>query len=289
MADNQRGDCKERLTKYGSSYLFEPLLLYKRKGGVIVETILETNQLTVNFGGHVAVDHVSVKVEQNQLKSIIGPNGAGKTTLFNLISGQLKPTHGQVMFKGKDITNLSPAFRTRMGIGRSFQMTNVFPHLTCFENVRLAVQSSAGIYFNWFSHAKRFKEIERKAYEWLELVYLDEKAEEAAVNLAHGEKRKLEIAMLLALETELLLLDEPTAGMSLEEVPNILEVIKKIKEQGNRTILLIEHKIDMILDLSDRIMVLFNGRLLADGKPEEIIENELVQSAYLGGVVDDAS
>ncbi|AMX83407.1 ABC transporter ATP-binding protein [Geobacillus subterraneus] len=247
-------------------------------------TILETKQLTVRFGDHVAVDHVSIQIEEHEVKSIIGPNGAGKTTFFNLLSGQLKPTHGHVFFKGENITNLPPALRTRKGIGRSFQITNVFPQLTCFENVRLAVQSKSRVYFNCFSNAKRFKEIEEKAYEWLELVLLDNKADELAVHLAHGEKRKLEIAMLLALETDLLLLDEPTAGMSLEEVPKILEVIQKIKEQRNRTILLIEHKIDMVLDLSDTIMVLFNGRLLADGKPKEIIKNEQVQSAYLGGI-----
>ncbi len=257
--------------------------------GEKVEAILETNELTIQFGGHVAVEHVNVKVERNQLMSIIGPNGAGKTTFFNLLSGQLKPTSGQVFFNGNDITHLSPTIRTRIGIGRSFQITNVFPNLTCFENVRLAAQSKARIFFNSFSHVRRFKEIDKKAYEWLKLVLLEEKADEMAINLAHGEKRKLEIAMLLALETELLLLDEPTAGMSLEEVPKILEVIKKIKNEGNRTILLIEHKIDMILDVSDRVIVLFNGKLLADGRPEEIIENEQVQSAYLGGMYNDAS
>lgn len=255
-----------------------------RKGEKRVEPILETKQLTVRFGDHVAVDDVSIHVQPRQLKSIIGPNGAGKTTFFNLLSGQLKPTNGRVFFKGEDITGLSPALRTRKGIGRSFQITNVFPQLTCLENVRLAVQSKEKMYFHCFSHAKRFTNIERKAYEWLELVLLGDKADEPAVHLAHGEKRKLEIAMLLALETELLLLDEPTAGMSIEEVPKILQVIKKIKEQGNRTILLIEHKIDMVLDLSDTIMVLFNGRLLADGKPGEIMKNEQVQSAYLGGM-----
>lgn len=254
-----------------------------------MQAILETNELTVRFGGHVVVDHVTVKIEANRLKSIIGPNGAGKTTFFNLLSGQIKPTNGQIIFKGKDITNLSPTFRTRMGMGRSFQITNVFPNLTCFENVRLAVQAKMGTHFNWFSHSRKFREIEKKAYEWLELVLLGNKASDLAINLAHGEKRKLEIAMLLALESDLLLLDEPTAGMSVEEVPKILEVINNIKKQGNRTILLIEHKMDMVLDLSDSIMVLFNGALLADGEPKEIIENELVQSAYLGGMYNDAS
>lgn len=254
-----------------------------------MDSILETKNLTIAFGGHVAVQDVTIKVEKNKLKSIIGPNGAGKTTFFNLLSGQLKPTNGKVIFKGKDITNLSPTNRTRLGIGRSFQITNVFPNLTCHENVRLAVQSEAGIRYNMFSHFRKFKEINRKADELLKLVLLENKANELAMNLAHGEKRKLEIAMLLALNTELLLLDEPTAGMSLEEVPKILEVIQNIKEQRNRTILLIEHKIDMVLDLSDSIMVLFNGRLLADGAPEEIMNNEQVQSAYLGGLYDDAS
>ncbi len=254
-----------------------------------MDSILETKNLTIAFGGHVAVQDVTIKVEKNKLKSIIGPNGAGKTTFFNLLSGQLKPTNGKVIFKGKEITNLSPTNRTRLGIGRSFQITNVFPNLTCHENVRLAVQSEAGIRYKMFSHFRKFKEINRKADDLLKLVLLENKANELAMNLAHGEKRKLEIAMLLALNTELLLLDEPTAGMSLEEVPKILEVIQNIKEQRNRTILLIEHKIDMVLDLSDSIMVLFNGRLLADGVPEEIMNNEQVQSAYLGGLYDDAS
>ncbi len=228
-----------------------------------------------------------MKITQNQFKSIIGPNGAGKTTLFNLLSGQLQPTSGRVIYRGKDITRLSPTARTRLGIGRSFQITNVFPNLTVLENVRLAVQSQGKVRYNMLSSYKKYAQFEALALEWLELVLLADKKDSLAANLAHGEKRKLEIAMLLALNTEVLLLDEPTAGMSLEEVPAILEVIKKIKDQGNRTIVLIEHKMDMILELSDSIMVLFNGRLLADGTPQEIIENETVQSAYLGGVYDE--
>ncbi|MCG3083953.1 ABC transporter ATP-binding protein [Anoxybacillus sp. LAT_35] len=253
------------------------------------DIILETNGLTIVFGGHVAVDNVSVKIQRNQLKSIIGPNGAGKTTFFNMLSGQLKPTKGSVFFDGKDITSLSPAERTRLGIGRSFQITNVFPNLTCYENVRLAVQSQKGILYNMFSHVRKFRDVNERAYQLLDMVFLVNKANEMAVNLTHGEKRKLEIAMLLALETEMLLLDEPTAGMSLEEVPMILDVIRNIRDQRNRTILLIEHKIDMVLDLSDNIMVLFHGQLLADGPPKEIIRNEQVQSAYLGGLYNDAS
>ena len=249
-----------------------------------METILETIDLTMAFGGHVAVDSVNMTIEKGIFKSIIGPNGAGKTTFFNLISGQLKPTRGQVIFFGTDITHLSPFVRTRQGIGRSFQNTNVFPNLTVLENVRLAVQSRAGILYNFFRHYKQFRVVEEKAYRLLEDALLADKADEFACNLVHGEQRKLEIAMLLALEPELLLLDEPTAGMSLEEVPALLEAIRKIKQKRDRTILLIEHKMDMVLDLSDELAVLYNGRLLAEGSPQEIMDNDMVQSAYLGGL-----
>jgi len=254
-----------------------------------MSTLIETSDLSITFGGHTAVDSVSISVPEKHFKSIIGPNGAGKTTFFNLLSGQLTPTQGRIYYRGKDITKFSPTNRTREGIGRSFQITNVFPNLTVLENVRLAVQSQAGIRYQLLFHYKKYQAFEEKALEWLKLVLLDDKKDSLASNLAHGEKRKLEIAMLLALETEVLLLDEPTAGMSLEEVPAILEVIKRIKKQGNRTIILIEHKMDMILDLSDSVMVLFNGRLLADGTPGEIMKNETVQSAYLGGQLDERS
>lgn len=254
---------------------------------ITLKTIIETKDLSISFGGHTAVDEVSIKVPQNHFKSIIGPNGAGKTTFFNLLSGQLQPTKGKILYHGKEITKMSTTERTRLGIGRSFQITNVFPNLTVLENVRLAVQSQAGIRYNVIHHYKKYKQFEEQAIQWLELVLLSSKKDSIASNLAHGEKRKLEIAMLLALNTEVLLLDEPTAGMSLEEVPVILEVIKKIKQDGNRTVILIEHKMDMILELSDSVMVLFNGRLLADGTPMEIIENQTVQSAYLGGLHDE--
>ncbi|MEH7095693.1 ABC transporter ATP-binding protein [Neobacillus vireti] len=252
-----------------------------------MSTLIETRDLSITFGGHTAVDSVSIAVPEKHFKSIIGPNGAGKTTFFNLLSGQLTPTNGKIYYRGKDITKFSTTLRTRTGIGRSFQITNVFPNLTVLENVRLAVQSQAGVRYQMLFHHKKYRVFEEKALEWLNLVLLDDKKNSLAINLAHGEKRKLEIAMLLALETEVLLLDEPTAGMSLEEVPAILEVIKRIKNEGNRTILLIEHKMDMILDLSDSVMVLFNGGLLADGTPEEIMKNETVQSAYLGGYLDE--
>ncbi len=248
--------------------------------------ILEAYDLTVRFGGQTAVDHVNLTVYEKEFKSIIGPNGAGKTTLFNLLSGQLKPNKGKILFKGEDITHLPSYMRTRKGIGRSFQITNVFPNLTVFENVRLAVQSQMGIRYQMIKSFYQYKAVINKTWDILRLTLLDKKADQLAKNLSHGDQRKLEIACILALETELLLLDEPTAGMSVDEVPAILEVIEKIKEENNKTILLIEHKMDLILHLSDSVMVLYNGGFLAEGTPEEIMENETVQTAYLGGLYD---
>ena len=252
-----------------------------------METILKTSQLGIQFGGHKAVDGVTIDIPAKHFKSIIGPNGAGKTTFFNLISGELQATSGEVFFKGENISKRSPVERTRLGLGRSFQITNVFPNLTVLENVRLAVQSREKVRFHVLRHFTSYKRITEDAGAILEQVMLTSKMYMPASLLSHGEKRKLEIAMLLALDTEVLLLDEPTAGMSLEEVPAILDVIRNIKENGDKTILLIEHKMDMILDLSDSIMVLFNGRLLADGTPQEIMNNETVQNAYLGGLYDE--
>ncbi|WP_298473165.1 ABC transporter ATP-binding protein [Psychrobacillus sp. FSL W7-1457] len=252
-----------------------------------MEPILRTENLTIKFGGQIAVDHVNFTMPEKHFKSIIGPNGAGKTTFFNLISGELKPTEGDVFYKGRSLAKYSSIERTRQGLGRSFQITNVFPNLTVMENVRLAVQSKQKVRYQMLRHFSSYHKFQEEAEQLLEMVLLSKKAYAFANELSHGEKRKLEIAMLLALDTEVLLLDEPTAGMSLEEVPAILDVIKQIKQKGDKTILLIEHKMDMILDLSDSIMVLFNGRLLADGSPDEIMNNETVQNAYLGGLYDE--
>ncbi|TFB13387.1 ABC transporter ATP-binding protein [Filobacillus milosensis] len=248
-----------------------------------MESIIETKDLTISFGGHIAVNQVSVSIPRNLFTSVIGPNGAGKTTFFNLLSGQLNPTVGKVFFKGENITKKSTVERTRLGIGRSFQITNVFPNITVLENVRLAIQSREKVRFQMIRHFTYYKKFTEEALNILNTVLLSKRANALAANLSHGEKRKLEIAMLLALDPELLLLDEPTAGMSLEEVPAILEVIENIKKEGNRTIILIEHKMDMVLGLSDQIIVLYNGELLAQGNPEEIMDNETVQTAYIGG------
>ena len=245
--------------------------------------IIETTDLTIRFGGHVAVDHVSLQIQPFTFKSIIGPNGAGKTTFFNMISGQYRPTEGKVFFKGRDITPLSPAIRTQLGIGRSFQLTNVFLSLTVLENVRLAIQSQKGIGFNFWKHYLHFSELEDKAYEILKRVILETKWNVPASGLTHGEQRKLEIAILLALEPDVLLLDEPTAGMALEEVPSIQELLRQIKNRRDKTILLVEHKMDVLMALSDSIAVLHEGRLIADDTPEAVSKNREVQEAYFGG------
>jgi len=247
------------------------------------EPIIETKDLTIRFGGHVAVDHVNFKMEPFTFKSIIGPNGAGKTTFFNMLTGQYKPTEGKVFLKGLDITGLSAAERTKLGMGRSFQLTNIFPLLTVLENVRVAVQSREGFGLNFWKNYLHFSEVEDEAYAILQDVLLDDKWKSDSAALTHGEKRKLEIAILFALKPEILFLDEPTAGMGQEEVPAILEILNKIKDARDRTILLVEHKMDMIMTLSDTIMVLQEGRLIADGEPDEIHRNEAVQEAYLGG------
>ncbi|MFH1103131.1 MAG: ABC transporter ATP-binding protein [Pseudomonadota bacterium] len=245
--------------------------------------VIETQGLTIRFGGHVAVDHVNFRIEYFTLKSIIGPNGAGKTTFFNMLTGQYKPTSGKVFLKGEDITHLSPAQRTKRGMGRSFQLTNIFPFLTVLENVRLAVQSRQGFGFNFWQNHLHFSEAEDEAYIILKDVLLNEKWNAVSASLTHGEKRKLEIAILLALKAEILFLDEPTAGMSQEEVPAILELLQTIRDARNRTMLLVEHKMDMVMSLSDTIMVLQEGKLIADGSPDEIYRNKAVQEAYLGG------
>jgi len=245
--------------------------------------VIETKDLTIRFGGHVAVDHVNLQIPPCIFKSIIGPNGAGKTTFFNMVSGQYRPSDGRVFFKGRDITRLSPALRTKLGIGRSFQLTNVFLSLTVVENVRLAVQSQRNIGFNFWKNYLQYPELEDQAYQLLEMVLLDSKWKVPASSLTHGEQRKLEIAILLALEPEVLLLDEPTAGMPLEEVPSILELLKNLKSKRDKTILLVEHKMDVLMALSDSIAVLHEGKLIADDSPEAISKNREVQEAYFGG------
>ena len=247
-----------------------------------MDAVLETRDLTIRFGGHVAVDRVSCAFRPGSLTAIVGPNGAGKTTYFNLISGQLPATSGSVALFGEDVTRLSAPQRTKRGMGRAFQLTNLFPRLTVLENVRLAVQARAGKGRNMFSMWSAFAELTAKAEDFLQRVALADKRHATAASLPHGDQRKLEVAILLALEPEVFMFDEPTAGMSVDEVPVILKLIENIKAQADKTILLVEHKMDVVRSLADRIIVLHQGQLVADGAPAEVIASPIVQEAYLG-------
>jgi branched-chain amino acid transport system ATP-binding protein len=244
--------------------------------------ILETRDLTVRFGGHIAVNAVTCAFEPGTLTAIVGPNGAGKTTYFNLISGQLPATAGSVLFKGENVTSLGPDKRTRRGIGRAFQLTNLFPNLTVLENVRLAVQAHASHGVDLFSMASRHRDLIDKARHYLDRVALTARANTHAAALSHGDQRKLEVALMLALEPDIFMFDEPTAGMSVDEVPVLLDLIETIKRTGDKTILLVEHKMDVVRRLADRIIVLTNGTLVADGDPATVVALPVVQEAYLG-------
>ena len=216
------------------------------------------------------------------LTAIVGPNGAGKTTYFNLISGQLRATSGRVTLFGEDITRLAASQRAHRGLGRAFQLTSLFPRLTVLENVRLAVQSRAGLGRDLWSTWGRHVELVERAEHTLHRVALAERRDAVVSALSHGDQRKLEVAILLALEPEVFMFDEPTAGMSVDEVPVILELIEQIKAQGDKTVLLVEHKMDVVRSLADRIIVLHQGALVADGDPAEVIASPVVQEAYLG-------
>lgn len=245
-------------------------------------TILEGQGLRKEFGGLVAVGEVNIRVKAGDLHSIIGPNGAGKTTLFNLLTGTLKPTRGQVLFKGQDITHEPLDRRVHLGIGRSFQITNIFPLLTVLENVRLAAQARGHDSFKFWWHFQRFKQYTETALAALAQVGLQDRAGVPAAILPHGDQRKLELAILLASDAELLLLDEPTAGMATEQVPVLIDVIQQIRQTAHKTIMLVEHNMDVVMNISDRITVMHQGDVLADGTPAEIAQNEMVQKAYLG-------
>ena len=247
-----------------------------------MQPVLETRDLTIRFGGHIAVDAVSCRFAPGTLTAIVGPNGAGKTTYFNLISGQLPASAGQVLLFGEDVTRAPAPVRTRKGMGRAFQLTNLFPNLTVAENVRLAVQARAGMGLNLVSMWSRHAELTDKAARYLSRVALLERRNALASELSHGDQRKLEVAILLALEPEIFMFDEPTAGMSVDEVPVILELIQGIRAQKDKTVLLVEHKMDVVRSLADRIIVLHQGALVADGAPAEVIASPIVQEAYLG-------
>jgi branched-chain amino acid transport system ATP-binding protein len=255
-------------------------------------SLLATRDLTIRFGGHVAVNAVTCTFQPGTLTAIVGPNGAGKTTYFNLISGQLKPTGGQVTLNGRDLSGFSASERTRAGLGRAFQLTNLFPRLTVLENVRLAVQAARqGKHrrgFNLWSIWSDHPDLMARADQILLAVALADKEDELVANLPHGDQRKLEVALLMGLESQVFMFDEPTAGMNAAEVPVILNLIRKLKEDESKTILLVEHKMDVVRELADRIIVLHNGTLVADGDPATVIASPIVQEAYLGVAKESA-
>jgi len=244
--------------------------------------MLETHELSVRFGGHVAVDGVSCRFEAGTLTAIVGPNGAGKTTYFNLVSGQLRASAGRVSLDGVDITAQGPAARTRRGIGRAFQLTQLFPGLPVRENLRLVLQSRARLGLNLWSVWRDHRALLDDAQALLEQVRLAHQAEALAGSLPHGDQRKLEVAMLMALQPRVFMFDEPTAGMSVDEVPVVLDLIRALKARADCVILLVEHKMDVVRELADRIVVLHNGRLVAEGDPERVIAAPIVRQAYLG-------
>jgi len=244
--------------------------------------ILATRNLGLDIGGAKIVADVSLEVAEGELVGIIGPNGAGKTTLFNLLSGTIRPTTGTVELDGEDVTHQPPHRRTQAGLGRTFQVSSVFPLLPVGENVRLAAEARIGGSLSIVRRAARFAPALDRASTALERVGLADRALWPAGMLSHGDKRKLEIAMLLAADPRVILLDEPMAGVSVEDVDGLVEVIRSVHEEEGRTVLMVEHRMEVVVGLAQRIAVMHHGSLLAFDTPERVMADETVQTAYLG-------
>jgi branched-chain amino acid transport system ATP-binding protein len=242
---------------------------------------LTTQGLTKDFGGLRAVDSVTFDIEQGKLTSVIGPNGAGKTTLYNLVTGLIKPDSGRIIFNGEDITNLPIHKIVRKGISRSFQILNLFNELTLFENVWLGVQSQQGHGPELFSNTDKFSSVKEETYRIIKEIGLSDKEEVPVKLLSYGDRRILEITISLTAKPSLLLLDEPTSGLVSEDRKRISEFMKKLSSQ--LTLIVVEHDMDVVLSISDHIVVMHQGKILAQGNPDEIRGNEKVQEAYLGG------
>ncbi|WP_198971750.1 ABC transporter ATP-binding protein [Xylophilus sp. ASV27] len=244
------------------------------------DLILQTEQLSKEFRGFTAVNSVNLAVRRGSIHALIGPNGAGKTTCFNLLTKFLEPTSGRIVFNGHDITRERPAQIARRGIIRSFQISAVFPHLTLMENVRLGLQRRLGVSFQFWRSERMLEQLDARALELLQEVGLRDLAHEETVNLPYGRKRALEIATTLAMEPELMLLDEPTQGMGHEDVERVTQLIKKVA--AGRTVLMVEHNMKVVSTIADKITVLQRGAVLAEGPYAEVSRNPLVMEAYMG-------
>jgi branched-chain amino acid transport system ATP-binding protein len=249
---------------------------------VSASSILSTRGLGLDIGGATIVADVSLDVREGEFVGVIGPNGAGKTTLFNLLSGLARPTAGAVALEGRDVTGEPPFRRTRAGLGRTFQVSNVFPLLTAFENVRLTAEAQAGGTMRIWRRAARVRDAMDRARWALERVGLEAARHQAAGSLSHGDKRKLELAMVLAGDPRVILLDEPMAGVSVENIPELVELIRSVHEQEGKTVLMVEHHMEVVTGLAQKVAVMHHGRLLAFDTPSAVMANSTVQEAYLG-------
>jgi branched-chain amino acid transport system ATP-binding protein len=245
-------------------------------------SLLRVESVSKHFGSLVAVDNVSMTVESGELRAVIGPNGAGKTTFFNLISGFLTQTSGQIIFDGEDISRLLPARRVWRGIARTFQITEVFPELSIRENLKIAVEVASGYRVRMWQSQEADNDVKSRVDALLDMSGLTASANRLVGELAHGDQRATEIMMALALKPRLLLLDEPTAGMGDQETYTVTQLIRRLHREQKLTIVLIEHDMRVVFHLADRIMVLDQGKFLAEGTPQEIAANKAVQTAYLG-------
>lgn len=246
------------------------------------ETALNLRDISLSIGGARILENVSLEVAQGEMIGVIGPNGAGKTTLFNIISGVMKPSAGHIELYGKDITKNSIAGRAAMGLGRTFQTSSLFPALSVLENVRLAAQAKLGGSLSIFTLPTSSDEATTEAWEALKLVELDRRSGLLAGTLSHGDKRKLEIAMILVTKPNVILLDEPMAGVGSGDVPALMDIIRSLHKDHGNTVLIVEHHMEVVLGLVDRVAVMHHGSLLAIDTPENIVNNPVVQSAYLG-------
>jgi len=245
--------------------------------------VLEVKGLTKSFGGLIAVNKVDLTIKRKEIYSIIGPNGAGKTTLFNLLSNRYAADEGNIFFEGQEINGIPPHKLISLGMGRTFQITNIFPKLTVFENVQAAVIKNQRQSFSWFRPTSKIKKIQDATYAILEEIGLADKSQMQSSNLPYGDQRRIEIGITLANNPSLLLLDEPTAGMAPEETKSTVDFIQKLNEEHQITIVIIEHDMDVVFSISNNIYVMYLGAIIAYGTPDEIAQNQQVIDAYLGG------